>query len=488
LIFHWERGTSSTWNNQALTVTHNLGADPKDLIIKIEVYTDALGDWREPVTIIFDNSIAALQTRGITIVDIDDTDAFVIQTGGTGLDVLDDSGVTTNGRLVNTVSGNIRATIIKPNLIATYADVTGTTVPIGSVMPWTTDTAPTGYLLCDGASKVVADNQDLFNVIGYDFGGSGLNFNVPKSDHDTGWLSTSTWTGGASITINHGMNAAFDEYEGQIFVRDPAVPGKLWNCTNLETEATSVIRGQRLNSIDGDLDNCYLQIRNINLGGYFNDSGGVSQVPTNWEYKVELIRKDMPANAIIRSENVSVGMKQFTESHVDQLWVDGPLDVSGKIDCGGGITVPVMHVQDQKASGTAGGTFTAGAWQTRDLTIELINTIVGASLVGNQIILPAGTYKIRGFSLAFAVGNHRIKLRDTDGSTDLLIGAPGYSHSAAYTHMTPSHVAGVFTLTAETPLEIQHRCATTHTTNGYGTAVTFGVVEIYSDVFIEKLA
>ena len=35
------------------------------------------------------------------------------------------------------------------------------------------------YLICNGASVLVATYQQLFNVIGYTFGGSGLNFNVP---------------------------------------------------------------------------------------------------------------------------------------------------------------------------------------------------------------------------------------------------------------------------------------------------------------------
>lgn len=40
-------------------------------------------------------------------------------------------------------------------------------------------TAPTGWLLCNGASVLVATYQDLFNNIGYTHGGSGANFNLP---------------------------------------------------------------------------------------------------------------------------------------------------------------------------------------------------------------------------------------------------------------------------------------------------------------------
>ena len=41
-------------------------------------------------------------------------------------------------------------------------------------------TSKTGWLLCDGTSYSVSDYPNLFNVIGYTFGGSGDNFNVPN--------------------------------------------------------------------------------------------------------------------------------------------------------------------------------------------------------------------------------------------------------------------------------------------------------------------
>lgn len=39
--------------------------------------------------------------------------------------------------------------------------------------------APSGWLLCYGQSLVAADYPDLFDAIGYTYGGSGANFNVP---------------------------------------------------------------------------------------------------------------------------------------------------------------------------------------------------------------------------------------------------------------------------------------------------------------------
>lgn len=51
--------------------------------------------------------------------------------------------------------------------------------PVGTVKAYAGAGAPTGYLLCDGSSHSTASEPDLFAIIGYTFGGSGANFNVP---------------------------------------------------------------------------------------------------------------------------------------------------------------------------------------------------------------------------------------------------------------------------------------------------------------------
>ena len=51
--------------------------------------------------------------------------------------------------------------------------------PAGGMFPYIGSTAPVGYLLCDGASYNRFTYAELFNIIGYTYGGSGDNFNVP---------------------------------------------------------------------------------------------------------------------------------------------------------------------------------------------------------------------------------------------------------------------------------------------------------------------
>jgi microcystin-dependent protein len=63
--------------------------------------------------------------------------------------------------------------------IATTAFVLANGAPTGSVLMWTTNTAPDGWLLCDGTSVLTSAYAALFSVIAYSFGGSGGSFNLP---------------------------------------------------------------------------------------------------------------------------------------------------------------------------------------------------------------------------------------------------------------------------------------------------------------------
>lgn len=53
-------------------------------------------------------------------------------------------------------------------------------VPTGSVLPFAGSISPTGFLIANGASKVKTSLEELWNVIGYTYGGSGANFNLPN--------------------------------------------------------------------------------------------------------------------------------------------------------------------------------------------------------------------------------------------------------------------------------------------------------------------
>lgn len=51
--------------------------------------------------------------------------------------------------------------------------------PVGAILDWPTPVPPPMWLFANGQSVPTATYPDLFTVIGYTFGGSGANFNLP---------------------------------------------------------------------------------------------------------------------------------------------------------------------------------------------------------------------------------------------------------------------------------------------------------------------
>ena len=160
-----------------------------------------------------------------------------------------------------------------------------------------------------------------------------------------------------------------------------------------------------------------------------------------------------------------------------------------KIGVGDLLGVPVSrtaYIKDVKASGTSGGTFTSGAWQTRDL-----NTLSGdtefLSLSANQVTLESGKYKISAIAPALLCDYHKIKLRDITNSSDVEIGSSEFSRTTGDSSIRSSLVSTI-EITGSTVFEIQHRCGVTRATDGFGIASSFGVDEVYTTLTIEKIA
>lgn len=144
------------------------------------------------------------------------------------------------------------------------------------------------------------------------------------------------------------------------------------------------------------------------------------------------------------------------------------------------------YLKDVKPSGTAGGTFTAGAWQTRTL-----NTLEGdtgfVTLSGNQFTLAAGKYEIEASAPAYITDVSQLKLVNASLSTDLIIG------STIRLNITTSNVAvnylvGTISLSSASTLSLQHRCSVTKASDGQGIPSGFGTPEIYAQVKITKIS
>ena len=145
-------------------------------------------------------------------------------------------------------------------------------------------------------------------------------------------------------------------------------------------------------------------------------------------------------------------------------------------------------IADQKANDVDGGSFSSGAWRTRDLNTELIDPDGIVSISSNQFTLQAGTYFIEAHAPAHRVNRHMAKLYQTSGTpADIAFGTSQYANSAYMGH-TDSIVRARVTISSATTYEIRHRCADTHGSSGFGVGANFGNTELYTVVKIFKEA
>jgi hypothetical protein len=149
----------------------------------------------------------------------------------------------------------------------------------------------------------------------------------------------------------------------------------------------------------------------------------------------------------------------------------------------------LLHVRDEKANNTgAGGVSTS--WSKRTLNTIMTNEISGASLSSSVITLPSGTYYIQS-QIPSSVGQKfKAKLRNTSDSTDTLISSSGYCDGVSlYTDNSFVFISGRFTIAAQKNFEIQMITSTNDGGSGAaGTPSNLGVVEVYTDVQLWKVA
>jgi hypothetical protein len=147
----------------------------------------------------------------------------------------------------------------------------------------------------------------------------------------------------------------------------------------------------------------------------------------------------------------------------------------------------VIHVRDEKASGTHGGGFTAGAWQKRTLNTVVRNELGGASLAGDEVTLLAGRYECRASAPARIVNGHKARLWNVTAGATLIMGTSEYAIAANFVQ-SRSFIEGEFTLAATSVVRLEHRCETTGATTGFGYATTIaGEIEVYSVLWIRRV-
>lgn len=150
--------------------------------------------------------------------------------------------------------------------------------------------------------------------------------------------------------------------------------------------------------------------------------------------------------------------------------------------------VQLLHVRDEKASGTHGGTPTAGAWNTRTLNTVKTNEIAGASLAANVVSLPAGTYEVEAAAPAYRSDRHRLRLYDVTGAATLVVGQSLYNDTTDNS-ATNSALRGRFTLAVTSNVRLDHWFSSaTGAGLGFGVGSGTGEVEVYADLQIRKVA
>ncbi len=163
----------------------------------------------------------------------------------------------------------------------------------------------------------------------------------------------------------------------------------------------------------------------------------------------------------------------------------GTLTNSGTAS-GFGLFTSYAIIADQKAQNTAGGTFTSGAWRTRDLQTEIADPNGIVSISANQFTLAAGSYLIRWGAVARLVDRHQTRLYDVTGTAEVGVGDSLYATnsyrgdgwSRGYARVTPS---------GSNVYRIEHRCDTSYSADGLGLACNY-TTEQYCTVEIFKEA
>lgn len=176
-------------------------------------------------------------------------------------------------------------------------------------------------------------------------------------------------------------------------------------------------------------------------------------------------------NAIIRADGTGGATVQSSAATIDDSGtMNIPTGQTYNINntphthAGGSIGTGYIVIEHRQNNNVAGGTFTSGAWQTRPLTDEVVDTGNNVSIASNQMTLDAGTYRIRVWATCYNVLRNQMRLYNITDAAVIIVGATGYTGAQT----TPNFLSGRFTLAAQKILEIQHQCQQTATTQGFG--------------------
>ena len=147
--------------------------------------------------------------------------------------------------------------------------------------------------------------------------------------------------------------------------------------------------------------------------------------------------------------------------------------------------VYMIHVRDEKASGTSGGSNIAGS-QVRTLNTVVTNTITGASLATDRVTLPAGKYRVWARAPAYAAGFSRIRLVNVTDAAVVALGSNAWIIDTVNAQVDSIIQSATFTLSATKEINLTHYTSVAQATLGLGRNVSDSFVEVYAEMIIWK--
>ena len=153
----------------------------------------------------------------------------------------------------------------------------------------------------------------------------------------------------------------------------------------------------------------------------------------------------------------------------------------------GGLFSSYALIADQKVKGTSSGTFTLGAWRTRDLNTEITDPDGIVSISANEFTLAAGSYLIKWSAPSHMVEENQTRLYDVTGTAAIAVGSSAFSYvnHPTYTYEGPSSGFARVTPGSSNAYRIEHYGKLTRATDGFGPEADIDV-EIYTMVEIYK--
>lgn len=189
-----------------------------------------------------------------------------------------------------------------------------------------------------------------------------------------------------------------------------------------------------------------------------------------------------------RTVDVPVATQAEAEAGADNTKAMTPLRVAEAIAALGSSSISVAILQDQKADGTNGGSYTSGAWQAHDLNTEMFDPDGIVTISSNQFTPIAGTFLALCQSQAGKLGEARQRLYNATATTEIGMGIATQNNN---TDVAEARLTSYYAFTANgtDAYELHVRGSSTRATDGLGQQDTMTLgVETYASIVLIKIA